>query len=116
MTAAIKARQEEQPLPENELIQCIWQGLIASVEWSARPDQHEAMALKEVSVSVLYYHLCPAFMLHQRFAEIMEPFCNNPKTEVTLINAVQVYCYEETRVMKAFPQMLKVSSSSFVHP
>ena len=44
----------------------------------------------------------------QRFTEILEPFCNNPKTEVTLINAVQSYCYEDTRVMKAFPQLLKV--------
>lgn len=40
--------------------------------------------------------------------EVLEPFCNGPKTEVALINAVQVYCYEESRVMKAFPQILKV--------
>jgi hypothetical protein len=43
-----------------------------------------------------------------RFAEILEPFCNGGKTEVALINTVQVYCYEESKVMKVFPQMLKV--------
>ena len=47
---AIKARQEEQPLPESELVSCIWQGLIASVEWSARQDQNEALALREITV------------------------------------------------------------------
>lgn len=41
------------------------------------------------------------------FADILEPFCNGPKTEVALINTVQVYCYEDTRIMKAFPQILK---------
>jgi len=92
IVSAIQSKQEEQPLPDAELIQCIWTGLIASVEWSARPDQHEGLALKEVT----------------RFTEILQPFCNNPKTEVTLINAVQVYCYEDTRVMKAFPQLLKI--------
>jgi hypothetical protein len=90
--ASIKSRQEEQPLPEAELVQCIWQGLMASVDWSARPDQIENLALREVG----------------KFSPILEPFCNGPKTEVALINAVQVYCYEDTRIIKAFPQILKV--------
>jgi len=92
IVAAIKAKQEEQPLPDTELIQCLWQGLISSVEWSARQDQNEALALREIG----------------GFADILEPFCNGPKTEVALINAVQVYCYEDTRIIKAFPQVLKV--------
>lgn len=45
----------------------------------------------------------------QKFADILEPFCNGPKTEVALINAVQVYSYEDTRIIKAFPQILKAS-------
>jgi len=88
----IKGEQEERPLPEVELAQCIWQGLMASVDWSARPDQIEALALREVT----------------KYAPIIEPFCNGPKAEVALINVVQAYCYEDTRVMKAFPQILKV--------
>ncbi|KAF8530523.1 hypothetical protein BU17DRAFT_35813 [Hysterangium stoloniferum] len=88
----IKGEQEERPLPEAELAQCIWQGLMASVDWSARPDQIEALALREVT----------------KYAPIIEPFCNGPKAEVALINVVQGYCYEDTRVMKAFPQILKV--------
>ncbi|OBZ70960.1 Basic leucine zipper and W2 domain-containing protein 1-A [Grifola frondosa] len=92
IVAAIKSRQEEQPLPDVELVQCIWQGLIASVEWSARQDQNEALALREIGA----------------FADVIQPFCNGAKTEVALINIVQVYCYEDTRIIKAFPQILKV--------
>lgn len=44
----------------------------------------------------------------QKYAPILEPFCNGAKTEVALINVVQVYCYEDTRIIKAFPQILKV--------
>ncbi|KAG6837719.1 hypothetical protein H0H93_003521 [Arthromyces matolae] len=92
IVAAIKSHQEENPLPDVELIACIWQGLMASVDWSARPDQIEGLALREVG----------------KFAPVLEPFCNGPKTEVSLINVVQVYCYEDTRIIKAFPQILKV--------
>ncbi|KAJ7594029.1 hypothetical protein C8J56DRAFT_426238 [Mycena floridula] len=89
---AIKTRQETSPIPVTELVQCIWQGLMASVDWSARPDQIEGLAVREAG----------------KFATILEPFCSNAKTEVALINVVQVYCYEDTRIMKAFPQILKV--------
>ncbi|RDB16944.1 Basic leucine zipper and W2 domain-containing protein 2 [Hypsizygus marmoreus] len=90
--AAIRAHQEESPLPDIELVQCIWQGLMASVDWSARPDQIEGLALREVG----------------RYAPILEPFCDSAKTQIALINVVQVYCYEDTRIIKAFPQILKV--------
>lgn len=41
---------EERPLPEAELVASLWQGLMAQVDWSARPDQIEGLALREVSV------------------------------------------------------------------
>jgi len=52
--AAIRTRQEESSIPESELILCIWQGLMGSVDWSARPDQIEGLALREVTVSTLH--------------------------------------------------------------
>ncbi|KAK7045598.1 hypothetical protein VNI00_007430 [Paramarasmius palmivorus] len=90
--AAIRAQKETNPIPDPELISCIWQGLMSSVDWNARPDQIEGLAVREVG----------------KFAPILEPFCTGPKTEVALINIVQVYCYEDTRIIKAFPQILKV--------
>ncbi len=50
IVTAVKAHQEESPIPETELIQCIWQGCMSTVDWSARPDQIEGHALREVGV------------------------------------------------------------------
>jgi len=91
--AAVRAVVEERPLPESDVVVSLWQGLMAQVDWSAaRPDQIEGLALREVT----------------RYTPIIEPFCTGPKTEVALINTVQVHCYEDTRIRKAFPQILKV--------
>ncbi|KAG9316725.1 armadillo-type protein [Chiua virens] len=92
VVSAIHSKLEEQSLPETELIQCLWQGLMASIDWNARPDQIEGLALREVG----------------KFSPILKEFCTGPKVEVALINQVQVHCYEDTRIMKAFPQVLKV--------
>jgi len=50
VVAAVHAVVEERPLPEAELVASLWQGLMAQVDWSARPDQIEGLALREVSV------------------------------------------------------------------
>jgi hypothetical protein len=82
---------------------------MASVDWSARTDQIEGLALREVGVRLVVHHKPWSSNTYlQKYAPILEPFCNGPKTEVALINVVQVYCYEDTRVIKAFPQILKV--------
>jgi hypothetical protein len=57
--AAIKANQETSPIADTELVGVIWQGLMASVDWSARPDQIEGLALREVGVSALVVHSAP---------------------------------------------------------
>ncbi|KAG8995133.1 hypothetical protein FRB90_000256 [Tulasnella sp. 427] len=51
MIEYIKESQTENPLPETELVQCIWSALVASVDWSiARSDQIDAMVMKETKV------------------------------------------------------------------
>ncbi|KAL9711890.1 hypothetical protein Ac2012v2_004963 [Leucoagaricus gongylophorus] len=92
IVTAIRARQDENPISDADLIQCIWQGCMSNVDWSARADQIEGLALREVG----------------KYAPILEPFCSGAKTQVTLINTVQLYCYEDTRIIKTFPQILKV--------
>jgi len=55
IASAIKARQAESSLPESELVQCLWQGLMSSVDWSSRPDQIEGLALREVTVRIISF-------------------------------------------------------------
>lgn len=50
MVSFLKDQQAEQPIPENDLVTCIWHGLMATVDWSTRPDQIEGLALREVTV------------------------------------------------------------------
>ncbi|KAH7099209.1 ARM repeat-containing protein [Auriculariales sp. MPI-PUGE-AT-0066] len=97
IVAAIKAWQTAHPgalvEPADALVSAVWQALMSSVDWaSARPDQIDALALREIT----------------KYAPVLEPFCSTAKTQVGLINVVQVHCYEDTRLMKAFPQILKV--------
>jgi len=93
IAANIKQMQAETPLPNIELVQAIWQGFVSSVDWNAaRPDQIEGLAVKELT----------------GFTPVLQPYCTTGKTQVALINAVQVHCYEDTRVIKVFPQLLKV--------
>jgi hypothetical protein len=110
MVSVIQTQQEELKLPEPELVQCVWQGLMATIDWSARPDQIEGLAMREITVS----WPCSCFSRNtdrraQKYAPVLEPFCNGAKTEVALINVVQVYCYEDTRMMKSFANIIKVS-------
>src|ERR1700753_2018817 len=52
IVAYIKQTQTEATLPEVDLVQCLWQGCISSVDWSARPDQVEGLAVREVEVTI----------------------------------------------------------------
>lgn len=88
----IKARQLELPIAEVDLVQHLWTALMESVDWSVKPDQIEAFVLRDITNN----------------APVLEPFCDGAKAEVALINAVQLYCYTDTRIIKTFPQILKV--------
>jgi hypothetical protein len=118
----IKARQAESPVSEVDLVSFIWTALMENVDWSAKPDQIEGFVLRDIAVRrfrviALPYHTYgstdtsrfPAGL--QNNAPVLEPFCSSAKAEVALINAVQVYCYSDTRIIKAFPQILKVRLS-----
>lgn len=88
-----------------------------SIDWSARPDQIDALAVREITVCALLliesaYPSLTGFV-EQKYAPIIEAFSQASKTQIALINVVQVYCYEDTRVIKAFPQILGVSSASY---
>jgi len=92
ISSFLKDTIAETPIAEADFVAAIWAGLMGAIDWNTKPEQVDALAVKEVT----------------KHAEVLEPFCNGPKTEVALINAVQLYCYEDGRVMKAFPQIIKV--------
>ncbi|WRT67878.1 uncharacterized protein IL334_004852 [Kwoniella shivajii] len=88
----LKTQQAEKPVPEADLVDWIWQGLMKSVDVNARADQVDAFVVQHVT----------------KYASILEPFCTTAKAQVNLINSVQVYCYTDTRIIKSFVQILKI--------
>ncbi|WVF68699.1 hypothetical protein IAT40_003471 [Kwoniella sp. CBS 6097] len=89
---ALKSQQAEKPVGEADLVDWIWSGLMATADWTARADQVDASVVQHVT----------------KYAPVLEAFCNGAKAQVGLINAVQVYCYTDTRIIKSFVQILKV--------
>lgn len=45
----------------------------------------------------------------QQIVPVLEPFCPSPKSEIALINTIQLHCYTEAQLLKAFVGFLKVS-------
>ncbi|KAJ9094359.1 hypothetical protein QFC19_007967 [Naganishia cerealis] len=92
MLEYLKTKQAETKVSESDMITAIWHAIMENMDWNAKPEHLDAMAVKCATT----------------YAGLLEPFCNGAKAEVGLLNTVQVYCYSETRVMKAFPQLVKV--------
>ncbi|KLO18344.1 ARM repeat-containing protein [Schizopora paradoxa] len=90
MTENIKGLAEEQRVTDTDLLTCLWQGLMSSIDFSQ--EQLDASVIKTI----------------EKFAPILEGFCSSGKNQVALINEAQLYCYEEKRITKLFPQILKV--------
>ncbi|KAJ9121081.1 hypothetical protein QFC24_005062 [Naganishia onofrii] len=92
MLEYLKTKQVETKVSESDMLTAIWHAIMENMDWNAKPEHLDAMAVKCATT----------------YAGLLEPFCNGAKAEVGLLNTVQVYCYSETRVMKAFPQLVKV--------
>jgi hypothetical protein len=65
---------------------------MGAFDWSGRPDQLDSNVVAYIN----------------RLAPVLEPFSTSAKAQVNIINTMQVYCYQDTRILKAFPQLLKV--------
>ncbi|AFR94872.1 hypothetical protein J008_02731 [Cryptococcus neoformans] len=89
---ALKLQQSERPVSEADISEWIWLALMGTVDWTARSDQIDTFVISHIT----------------RYASILETFCQSAKAQVNLINAVQVYCYTDTRIIKSFVQILKV--------
>lgn len=79
-------------LAMEDYIPIIFDGLTKSIVWPTRSDQAEGQVIKEMTDA----------------APVLEPFSNTPKAQIALINKVQVWCYDEQRILKSFVGILKV--------
>ncbi|KAF9975011.1 hypothetical protein BGZ73_001464 [Actinomortierella ambigua] len=84
--AYLKTQIKESGLPEPEFIALVWIGIMASVDWGTRADQIDNMILKQVN----------------QYSKLLASFCTSPKTEIALLQTIQVNFYEDARFIKQF--------------
>lgn len=52
MIEALKGLANEQGVTDADLISCLWQGLMSSIDWTSKADQIDAVVLKTIDVRV----------------------------------------------------------------
>ncbi|KAG9144621.1 hypothetical protein Leryth_027148 [Lithospermum erythrorhizon] len=88
----VKQHVKDAKLPDGEVIRILWDVLMDSVQWSGKNQQQNAnSALRQVKT----------------WANLLNTFCTSGKLELELIYKVQVQCYEDAKLMKLFPEIVR---------
>jgi len=92
VVAYLKQRIKEGNWQESDFVQIVWVALMQAVDWSTRPEMIENQASRQI----------------KKNAEILAAFASNPKSELALLQKIQIYCHEDTRLMKHFRIIVKI--------
>ncbi|WFD32030.1 hypothetical protein MSPP1_003072 [Malassezia sp. CBS 17886] len=75
-----------------DFVVVVWEGIMRGTDAQTKHDQIELIFPKEVA----------------RLAPLLQPWASNARAEIALINAIQLHCYTDTRLLKTFANLLKV--------
>lgn len=88
----VKQHVKDAKLPDIEVVQILWDVLMDAIQWSGKNQQQNAnSALRQV----------------KKWAELLNTFCTTGKLELELMYKVQVQCYEDAKLMKLFPEIVR---------
>eukprot|EP01018_Ginkgo_biloba_P025121 Gb_06709 [translate_table: standard] len=88
----MKQRHRESNLPDLEVVRILWDAIMDAVQWSGKNQQQNAnSALRQVKT----------------WAELLNTFCTTAKLELELMYKVQIQCYEDAKLMKLFPEIIR---------
>ncbi|KAH9607702.1 hypothetical protein KSS87_010965 [Heliosperma pusillum] len=88
----VKHHVKEAKLPDIDVVRLLWDVIMDAVQWSGKNQQQNAnTALRQVKT----------------WAELLNTFCTTGKLELELIYKVQIQCYEDAKLMKLFPEILR---------
>ncbi|KAK1273062.1 hypothetical protein QJS04_geneDACA024882 [Acorus gramineus] len=88
----VKQSVKDAKLPDIEIVRILWDVLMDAVQWSGKNQQQNAnAALRQVKT----------------WAQLLSTFCTNGKLELELIYKVQIQCYEDAKLMKLFPEIVR---------
>ncbi|KAL0824926.1 hypothetical protein Bca101_048603 [Brassica carinata] len=88
----VKQQVKDAKLPEIEVVRVIWDGIMDAVQWSGKNQQQNSNSvLRQVKT----------------WAPLLNTFCSNGKMEMELMYKVQMQCYEDAKLMKVFPEVVR---------
>ncbi|PON55211.1 W2 domain containing protein [Trema orientale] len=88
----VKQRVRDAKLPDVEVVRILWDVIMDAVQWSGKNQQQNAnSALRQVKT----------------WAKLLNTFCTSGKLELELIYKVQMQCYEDAKLMKLFPDIVR---------
>ncbi|KAE8664736.1 putative protein phosphatase 2C 33-like [Hibiscus syriacus] len=88
----VKQRVKDANLPDTEVVRILWDVLMDAVQWSGKNQQQNAnSALRQVKT----------------WAKLLSSFCTSGKLELELMYKVQMQCYEDAKLMKLFPEIVR---------
>ncbi|XP_024926372.2 uncharacterized protein LOC107412532 [Ziziphus jujuba] len=88
----VKQRVKDAKLPDIEVVRILWDVIMDAVQWSGKNQQQNAnSALRQVKT----------------WAKLLNAFCTSGKLELELIYKVQMQCYEDAKLMKLFPEIVR---------
>ncbi|KAF8066304.1 BZW1 [Scenedesmus sp. PABB004] len=91
--AYVKARKAEQSLPDADVVRVIWVCMFKSINMTGK---NQSQILQAVVSKIKQYH------------KLLATFVTNAKLELTLLVTLQVLCYEDTRLLKLFSDIVKL--------
>ncbi|KAL1194903.1 Eukaryotic translation initiation factor 5 [Cardamine amara subsp. amara] len=88
----VKQQVKDAKLPEIDVVRVIWDGIMDAVQWSGKNQQQNSNSvLRQVKT----------------WAPLLNTFCSNGKMEMELMYKVQMQCYEDAKLMKVFPEVVR---------
>jgi hypothetical protein len=88
----VKQHVKDAKFPDIEVVRILWDVLMDAVQWSGKNQQQNAnLALRQVKT----------------WAKLLIAFCTTERLQLELMYKVQVQCYEDTKLMKLFPELIR---------
>ena len=88
----VKLHVKDARLPDIEVVRLLWDVIMDAVQWSGKNQQQNAnSALRQVKT----------------WAKLLNTYCTSGKLELELIYKVQIQCYEDAKLMKLFPEIVR---------
>ncbi|KXZ51094.1 hypothetical protein GPECTOR_14g77 [Gonium pectorale] len=88
-----KTKKGESNIPDGEVLRVSWLALMKSINLTGKNQQQITQSLVQKL---------------KNYGKLFREFASNSKAELALLNTIQVFCYEDTRMLKCFSDIVKL--------